>query len=96
MNAENEIRVSPTVVFVNEIGVVFSDNDCQLKLSIQGEQRIIQSHVAMTHRTAKLLSKLLGAILDNYEKETGTTVPFDESKLDDIRADTTVLGDSNE
>ena len=89
MSQPKEISFVDSVRFVNEIGLVFSDNDCQLKFSVQGEPRITQSHVAMTPRTAKLLYKILEKIIVAYEADSGIEIPFDQSKLDDA-----VIGDA--
>lgn len=77
---------STAVVFANEIGVNFTDNDCVLRFSVQGDPSLIQSQVAMTHRTAKVLYKVLQEVIQNYERSTGSEVPFDDAKLEEIRA----------
>lgn len=74
-----------TIVFANEISFTFSDNECQLKFSVQGQPSIVQAHIGMTHKTAKVLSKILSAILEDFENTTGTEIPFDTTKLDDIK-----------
>lgn len=74
------------ILFSNELTIGFSDNDCQLRFSVQGQPDAPVSHVAMTPKTAKLLARMLLMIIDDYEIKTGDNIPFDEGKLDGLIA----------
>jgi hypothetical protein len=73
------------VIFCNELSIGFTDNDCQVKFTVQGQPHAPAPHVGMTHTTAKLLAEMLTLILADFEKKSGKDIPFDPTKLDGLR-----------
>ncbi len=78
------ISLTP-ILFCNELSIGFTDNDCQLRFSVQGQAQAPASHIGMTHVTAKLLANMLTTILSDFEAKSGQEIPFDPSKLDALR-----------
>ena len=79
------------IVFTNEFGIIISDNDCQIKFVVSGEgEKTPQAHVAMSLKSAKTLYKALEYVIQDFEKTSGTEVPFDAEKFTKSMSDNKV------
>lgn len=75
--------------FANTLGLAWSDNDCKLIFGVDegggAESTLEQTGVIMTHKTAKLLSMHLTAIIKGFEEHSGQEIPFDADKQESLR-----------
>ncbi len=76
-------------IFANVLGMSFSDNEAKLVFGVEEaggpEASLEQVGIVMTHRTLKLLGRLINETVTHYENRTGTTIYLDETRVEKVR-----------
>jgi len=77
-------------IFANTLGLQLTDNEAKIIFGVTEEPGKVegateQVGIFMTHKTLKLLSRLLADSVAHYEKSTGVDIPFDEEKTENLR-----------